>query len=773
MKKCFLSILMLFVIQANFAQYSKLWKGYFSYNEIKDLSVSSDKVVAAAENALFSQDLVTGSVVTTNTVDGLSGQTITAIYRSPGFKKTLVGYDNGLMIVINDTDGSMLNIVDIINKALPPTIKRINHFMEHNGIVYVSCDFGIVQFNLATLLFGDTYFIGNGGSQISVRQTAIFQDRIYAATFTNGMRSASTTNPNLNDFNQWTTLDSNGWTGVETFGTNLMAVSNTGYLYNWSGTTFGNPISLLEPSKDLRAGTDYLVVTTENHVYVYNMALSQVRNLSNSEITDASVKFSCAAIVNDKLYIGTQQHGLYTTSLLPSPFKNVSPGGTLINKVFAISSVNKSLWAVYGGYDKDYNPYTYYINGIAPAQMGISKFSDTGWLHIPYDDVLGAKSLSHITINPVNENQVYISSFFSGMLKVENNIPTILYNTSNTGTDGLKPVGGGTGTDNILVNGAAFDKDGNLWMNSSIQSKALVELQANGQWKSYDLSSVALNVGRFRFGRMAIDKNGTKWMATWRDGVVGFNEKYNNRVKKINDNLDEGNLPSFESKAVAIDHNNQLWIGTISGLRIMNVDSFLADAPLKTEAIIFKEFIDGQLVDQELLYQLSISDIVVDGANNKWIGTVDSGVYLVSPNGQQTFYHFTTDNSPLPSNNVLDVEVNTTTGEVFFATEKGMVSFKGTATGGSGNLNNVYVYPNPVRPDFLGTVKVSGLMDKAHVKIADITGNLVYEAISEGGTIEWDTTAFSKYKVASGVYMVFVSSEDGAETKVKKIMIIR
>ena len=102
-----------------------------------------------------------------------------------------------------------------------------------------------------------------------------------------------------------------------------------------------------------------------------------------------------------------------------------------------------------------------------------------------------------------------------------------------------------------------------------------------------------------------------------------------------------------------------------------------------------------------------------------------------------------------------------------------MVSFKGTSTDANDSLNNVYVYPNPVRPEYYGTVKVSGLTDNAHVKIADIEGNLVYEAISEGGTIEWDTTAFNKYKVASGVYMVFVSSEDGAETKVKKIMIIR
>ena len=161
---------------------------------------------------------------------------------------------------------------------------------------------------------------------------------------------------------------------------------------------------------------------------------------------------------------------------------------------------------------------------------------------------------------------------------------------------------------------------------------------------------------------------------------------------------------------------------------------------------------------QELFYDQFITDIAVDGANKKWVSIADSGVYLVSSNGQETIYHFTKENSPLPSNNINDIEIDGVTGEVFFATDKGLVSFKGTSTNASGDLNSVYVYPNPVRPEYTGTVKIAGLTDKANVKIVDIEGNLVFETTSSGGTVEWDTTAFGKYKVASGVYMVFVSS---------------
>jgi len=159
--------------------------------------------------------------------------------------------------------------------------------------------------------------------------------------------------------------------------------------------------------------------------------------------------------------------------------------------------------------------------------------------------------------------------------------------------------------------------------------------------------------------------------------------------------------------------------------------------------------------------------------HKKWIGTADAGVFLLSPNGQQTLQRFTTSNSPLPSNTINDIDINGKTGEVYFATDKGMVSFRGTATKPSDDLSNVVVYPNPVRPGFAGTVKITGLVDKANVKITDISGNLVFEKIAEGGTMEWDTTAFGKYKVASGVYMIFISADQGLETKVKKVMIIR
>ena len=762
MKKSVLYFLLLLFIQMSFAQSNLSWQGYFSYNEIKDVSESRTAVFAASENALFSKNLVTNVIKTTNTIDGLSGQTISALYYSAIFNKTIVGYENGLIIVINEADGSMLNVVDIINKQLPPNIKKINHFMEIDGVAYVSCDFGIVQFNLATMQFGDTYFIGDNGAEIIVNQTALFDGFIYAST-NNGIRKANISNKNLIDFNQWETIATGNWSSIVTFGTNLYAINGAGIIHRFNpvSNSFTGFITLSQSSLDMRATVDYLIVTTSSSVYIYNNQMALVRQINTNQIPESRSSFTCSTIIDGAIFIGTKENGLITTLLSSAVnFENITPIGPSRNNIFALQTTTSALWTVYGDYSVDYNPYPL-------DNYGISKFSATGWLNIPYEKVFGAKSMTRITVNPSNENEVYASSFFSGLLKLENDIPKILYNQTNSGLESLT-FAGPTYID-IRVNGTAFDKTGNLWVTTSRIKNGLKVLKPNGQWQSYAMENILDSAIDNNFGTMVIDKNGTKWLSTSENGVVGFNER-NNEFKKITTGPDTGNLPVSNVRTVAVDTRNQLWIGTTKGLRVLpNVSSFQSEEQMTANPIII---LDDNLA-QELLFEQFITDIAVDGANNKWIGTADSGLFLVSPNGQETKYHFTVNNSPLPSNVINDVDINSATGEVFIATAKGLVSFKGTATAANDDLSNAYVYPNPVRPEYQGTVKIAGLLDRANIKITDIEGNLVYETISEGGTIEWDTTAFGKYKVASGVYMIFISAQDGVETKVKKVMIIR
>ncbi len=742
---------------------NQLWKGYFSYNEVNDLTESPTRITASTQKALFSKHLNTNELKTVTTIDGLSGQDITAIYYSPTFNKTYIGHANGLLLIINESDGNIKIVPGIRDQnGITPTKKKINHFLEHENRLYVSTDFGLVQFNMTSQLFGDTYLLGNAGQEVLVYQSTVFNNFIYVATDNSGIRRADLSNPNLNDFAQWQTFDSGNWRGIVTHNNQIVALSTNNSVSRHNGSGFSLVTNLPQAGVDLRSYQDVLSVTTLNHVYTFNQALAQTAHVISQNIPDMVVSFNCATVIGNSIFIGTKEFGIITAPLLnTSSFQIIKPDGPSRNNIFSLKSTpTNKLWAVYGGYDIFYLP--------DYSNFGISKLSETGWLNIPYDETLQSQSLTRIALNPTNEKNVFFGSNHTGILEFQDDIAIAKYDhTTPNGPESVF-LPNAPNFKSVRNNGLAFDRSGNLWFTNSLINNAMKVRKADGSWQSYPITDFVSSTDQ-NYSALVVDKNGTKWF-TSENGLMGFNENVTPRFKKAENSDDAGNPLLNNVRSVAIDNNNRLWIGTLGGLRILSgVDRFLGEDNLETSSIIIIE--DG--LPQELLYEQSIIDVAVDGANNKWVGTGSAGAFLLSPNGQQTLYHFTRENSPLPSNVINDIEVNANTGEVFFATDAGLVSFKGTSTGASDNLNNVYVYPNPVRPEFVGTVKIAGLIDDANVKITDIEGNLVFETTSEGGTIEWDTKAFGKYRVASGVYMIFIASKDGTETKTKKVMIIR
>lgn len=764
MKKVFVFFSVFFFQSILFGQQNQLWKSYFSYSNIKDLSPSADKVYAAAENALFSKNLSTGELKTTTSIEGFKAEIITAMHHSTAFNKTLVGNNNGLLLVVDEVAGTVLNVIDIVNKpTIPPNKKKINDIYEHEGKVYLSCDFGVCVFDLTIDQFGDTFFIGPAGEEVEVYQTTVHNNYIYAVTSIYGIRRAEITNPNLVDFSQWSVFDAGYWSGIETFQNQLVASNSNTTVYRHTGSAFSPLLNVGQPIIDLEAYDNRLTITGNNHVYVYNENFMELAHIT--QIPEVVSLFSCATTIGDKIFVGTADKGLYETATTNlSAFVNNTPNGPFRNNIFNVKKAPNFLWAVYGDYTKQYNPYPL-------DEFDISKYSEqNGWTSIPYSNLLGAKSLTRIGISPASNN-VFVSSYFSGLLKIDAQENVTLFNQTNTGPNGLESLDiGDPSYIDIRVNGPTFDKNGNLWMTNSRIKKAIKVMKADGNWQSYTLENITTNPIDDDYASMVIDKNNTKWIPSYRNGVIAFNENYNNKFILIKEGSGSGNLPNNDVRCVAIDNKNQLWIGTFDGLRVIpSVDRFLSEDTLESNSIIILE--DG--LAQELFYQQSIWDIAVDGSNRKWVAIAEAGVFLLSPNGQETIYHFTMENSPLPSNNINDIEIDGETGEVYFATDRGLVSFKGVSTRPAEDLSNVYVYPNPVRPGYEGTVKISGLIDNANVKITDIEGNLVYETTSEGGTIEWDTRAFGKHKVASGVYMIFIATEDGVETKVKKVMIVR
>ncbi|WP_372757386.1 two-component regulator propeller domain-containing protein [Mariniflexile sp.] len=759
-----------------FAQdFSALWQGHFSYNSIKEVVYSNSKIYAASENAVFVYDTQTKNIEELSTVNGLSGQTISTIYYSEAYELLVIGYENGLIELAFDNDDQIYTVVDIVDKVtIPDTQKRINHFTVFGKSVYIATNYGISVFNLERLEFGDSYFIGDGGSQIQVNQTTIFGDYIYAAcSGGNGIRKGLLTSRNLIDYQNWQTIVSGDYTAIQSVENNLFAVNTNRQIFQVVNDVLSPLFQYNTMPVSVKSNESYLVITTSNNVFVYDSSFMQLSEVAIS--TDFSTQYTSAATDSNFIYVGTTDFGVLKTPFsAPVTFEEIHPEGPLLNTPFSVKAQSDGVWVTFG-------EYTYFFNPYPLNSRGFSRLKQGSWINTPYDDVLNAQCLNTISVNPSNSNQVFISSFFSGLLEVNDGIPTTLYNDKNSALESYVAPGNPNYVD-IRVGPTAFDSNNVLWTATSIVGKPLKSYNpSNKQWTAYNYNGTGETAN---IGDMVIGSDNTKWLATQGTGFVGFKENGGNPIIKSVSSEDE-NMPDTYVRALAMDNRNQLWIGTYRGLRVLyNTSNFFEDN-IEVDAIIIEE--DG--IAKELLYQQFITTIEVDGSNNKWVGTADSGIFYFSSDGQNTIFHFTTDNSPLPSNTITDVSIDAVNGIVYIATTKGLVSFRSGSSSAFETLQNAYAYPNPVRPEFNmedKKVKIKDISENVNIKITDIEGNLVAEAQSrtnlryngynleiDGGTAYWNGKNLANRVVASGVYLIMLSDLDTYETKVIKLMVIR
>lgn len=771
--------------------FSTLWQAHYSYNDIVDVVNGESKIYAAAQNAVFEYDTLTQELNTITTVEGLSGEQITTIYYSEIYQYLLIGYETGLMEVYSETDESVLTIVDILDKEnITPVNKRINHFYENEGLVYISTDYGISIYDLERLEFGDTYFLGNDGSQITVKQVSVLNNEIFAACLNNnGIKKADLNNPNLIDFAQWETLLIGNHYTMNTLNNKLYSVRANRVFYEIDGSSINTLFTLPVLPLDTEVSESNLIISTTNNVYVYDANMQLINSFQPNDEFDTN--YTSATQLSGYVYIGTNDFGVLSSlGTDNTSYTEIKPNGPLFNETFKLNAATETVWASFGDYSQSLNP--------SPIRRrGISYYKDEVWESIPYDSVLGSRNLSQISTNPFNPNQVFISSFQDGILEINDLEPTIRYNQNNSGLESLV-LPGAPNFVSIRVAASTFDRNGLLW---SLTARAPNPLKSydpiTGNWQGYDFSTIIENAltDEFGFFDVAIDNNGTKWIGGYSNGLYAYNENIVNGPLR-NIRSDEQNLPFPRVTSLAVDNRNQLWIGTFSGLRVLfNTSGFYDDLNPNLSSIIILE--DG--IPKELLEGQSITDIEVDGSNNKWIGTVDSGVFYFSPDGQNTIYHFTSDNSPLPSNRISDISIDPNNGIVFIATTRGMLSFRAGGSKPEETLENAFVYPNPVRPEYniLGFnnlndvnkgIKISGLTDSVNIKITDIEGNLVAEAQSninlrssnsrynfaiDGGTAIWNGKNLANTVVRTGVYLVMISDLDSFETKVIKVLIVR
>ena len=353
----------------------------------------------------------------------------------------------------------------------------------------------------------------------------------------------------------------------------------------------------------------------------------------------------------------------------------------------------------------------------------------------------------------------------------------LVHNASNSSLQSIIP-----GGDFIRIGGLAFDPAGNLWITNSNVAEPISVLKSDGTWKSFkaDNQLTDFNV----LGKILVTRTGDKWGIIPRANGL-FAMRDNGTIDDISDDIYKrvsivdkyGKVITNDVRSLAEDHNGNLWLGTNQGILVIySPYRLFTDGSVYAQPIIVPRDEppgeDGTIPGDVLLGEQVVTAIEVDGANRKWLGTSGGGAYLVSEDGLEQVLQFNKLNSPLLSDNIIDICVDGVSGEVFFGTDKGIISYTGDAMEGSSVYSNVVVYPNPVRETYTGPIAIKGLVAETTVKIQDMGGNLVFETESLGGQATWDGTNFRGERVATGVYMIFLSNSDGSLTHVTKLLFI-
>ena len=756
-----LRILLLFCSTIVYGQYAG-WSSFYSYNEITGVvSAKNGLVYGLAENSLFSYDPAANEVVPITTVNGLLGDDVKTLSISDNYM--MVGYQNGMLGVHNLTDGSVV-LDNSINRniTIPGNNKTINSFLLKDQTLYISANYGISSYDFANNRFIESYFFGVNNSQIQVNQTALVGTSLYAAT-EKGLYKASNDDPNLVLESAWKKIAEGQWKAIGLVNNTLLGVVQSGTV-----SIFNALINDIAVERHRESGTLLWVDVNENAIILSfsNKILSfdadqLVSTLATATANLSGQTFGSATQLGDNLFIGTSGSGLLLHN--PSEIRVVSPSGPLHNEIFDLSVIAENdIWIAHGAFSQYYNPYP--LNAYS-----ISRLSEGRWQNLPLSSLSGARNIVSVVPNPNDTSQVFACAMHYGLLVINNGVVSTLWNHTNSGLESLDPLEFGENPNyrSVRIRDVAFDSEGLMWSITSFVAKGLKKRSADGNWQSVDLLPVVSSPTRAAgYSKLEISPNNEIYFGSSSSGLIGYAEINGKPVLRAIGVAE--NLPAKDVRSVALDYDNNLWIGTTSGLRVLYGASRMFTQDVSASTIVLEE---GGNVG-ELLASQNIKAIEVDGNNQKWVATNGAGVFLFSEDGKKTIHHFTKENSPLPTNFIQSLAYDNQSGKIFIGTSSGLVAFQGNAFAPSESLENIEVYPNPIRPRYTGPLTIRGLQADCVVKITDIIGNSVYETTSTGGSVQWDMNSFSGKRVRSGVYLIFITTKDGLDSSVDKVMII-
>ncbi|HPG11335.1 MAG TPA: two-component regulator propeller domain-containing protein [Chitinophagaceae bacterium] len=736
------------------------WREQLPYNKAIDICHGEGKIFCATPYSLFTVGLSDNIIERKSKMSGLSETGISAINYNSGSEKLFIAYTNSNIDILYRNDIYNIPDIKIDNIIGDKTIYAVYNYGED---FYLSSGLGVIVIDGSRYEVKDSWFIGNGGNQVKVNGFADDGQFFYAAT-EEGLKKAPVNSSGLADYTNWQLMSGNN--GLST-GSSADVITITGkvvvqkndslFIQNGNNWDFlysdGWMISRIRSSENK-------ILINEKNATAGRIVVLNIDAGIDRVIADASLRSSeNSLLLNNNLWIADRTNGLiYVGQGSQGSIYNLnSPAGIAQgeiifsnDKFLGASGTVNSTWS--GQNDK----------------QGIYSYTSGEWVNYnlktnPLFDSL--PDIITLKTDPRDES-IWAGSFGGGLLHISQGPVFEIYKQNF-----LEPASGNP--QGYRVSGLAFDSENNLWVSNYGATQSLRIRKANGDWRSF---TPPFFISGNAMSQIIVDDYNYKWIVSpLGNGLFCFDHgtdidnTADDRWKRFYAGQGNGGLPENNVLCVAKDKNGFIWIGTSNGIGVIECpgDVFTANGCEAILPIVSNGNFAGYLFNGQ-----EVRSIAVDGANRKWVATA-KGVFLVSDDGEEVIYQFTEENSKLLSNDVRWITIDGKAGEVFFATAKGVCSFRSTATEGGETNENVLVFPNPVPPGYSGSIAIRGLTENAIVKITELDGRLVYQTKALGGQAIWDGRNYRGQKVSSGAYLVLVNNDGRTERLATKIFFIR
>lgn len=729
---------------------SSRWSDLFSYNNVLAIREDNGKLIAATENGIFYYTPQTGEITKLSKANGLHEVKISAFDYNPETKMGLVGYANGSLDVI--TPEGITYVVDIPIATGYTGDKKINHISITGDLAVISVGYGVSIFRLDKKEFGDSAFFSLSG-QYQPSKEAILKDNVVYAATASGLKSHEI-NTTFAIYSEWNTLTAGSFTQIDH--EDVIAFADGNIVRYGNATSFTTLTGTFNNIQDVVVSQEYITVTDLDKVSVYTKSGTLVKNYVSSENLNTSL------FLQNNLFVGTELSGIKNEA-----GNSIKPDGPYNNTAYKISLREDKIWVSTGNRTNRYNDAF-----PSPLNLGFYHYTGKEWVYPSYFKSSGlAFNVMDVVANPSDLFEVFFTNYIP---QASQGIYKLKYNEASKDFDFIKVYKTGAAVWYSRPVGLHFDENSNLFGSIAYLDQ---EGGQNAGLMAYDRGADTFRYKSFKVSSGAqkpLIAEGYLWVPLPRNNLLAA-VNYKNTTNFGDDetyilNASNGLPPSAEGTlSVAVDKSGDAWIGTDNGLRILqSATSSLGSNPV-AEPVIIEE--NG--LGEELFRDSNVLQIEVDAGNQKWVSIAGGGVFFLSASGEKTLNHFTKENSPLPNNTVTDIKVDPKTGKVYFVTFDGIMVYQGDVLEVTENFGDVLVYPNPVvHSQYKGNVRIRGLAEKTNIRITDVAGNLVHQAVSRGGFYEWNLNNQRGVRVASGIYYVLMTNTDGTDTATAKIAVV-